>query len=768
MVVSTEVVARKYLDVTAGTSISVDIPTFEETDIYVYYGNAGMVAVQGVDYTVALADDFETFTVTPLTSLIGKIDALIAAYPATETNRITVRRTLDYETESTPAGVRYTPFTSKEFDRNAMRDQQLADGLRRSLQFPASEISEDVEAVIVNVGNGQLFRRSDDGRSVVGTDLQVNVSASASTTSFHGRTALNALAAASLDDGTVVRIDELFYKVDSTATGEDSATHDLGVNGLVAFGFYASPKHYGGVGNGVVDDTDAIKKAVGYGTCQIPAGSWRVASPVSYGSNTKVVGAGRSKTIILSEVIGDSLFKPDGEVVFAYIGDMELRGNGLTGASGNGHAVNMIDPTSGGAFSPQQCVLERLEIRNFRGQDIRKTGVATTICAAGVAGYDCLQNTFQNVLVDNCGHGFYMEKTQNCRALECAAIGCDKMGLFVYDSENFISYGCDWLGCGDGTEDPGYPAIGGAFGSCVVLDAYNQNFVLRDSKIKNIDAGTSLFRSIYSDNSVYDANWIRPDAITNVGHKGFYIEYSVGIRITNNTFHPADSGHSQDYEMIEIYTTQNAVTSFTIEGNTFGDVAGQNIAYNIKLNGNSANRALQGRIVGNQFGFYGARAAACIVASDILLSNCSLTDSQIAFNNFYAATNVTRTACISGASFTDQRNVIGPNKFTAFGGTITAEMSGVRKDHYYGSKFHNPPSLADGDRDSTTVTVTGAALGDTVEVAISTTTSGVHVYGFVSAADTVTVVFQNETGGAVDVGSVAVYATVRKNKAPAP
>ena len=134
MVVSVEHVARKYFDVVADTPISVDIPAFEASDVYVYYGSASTLAVLNADYTLTLAEDFNTFVVTPLAALITKIDALITA-DATETNFITVRRALDYKTEATPANVRYTPYTSKEFDRAAMRDQQMQDTNNRAVKL---------------------------------------------------------------------------------------------------------------------------------------------------------------------------------------------------------------------------------------------------------------------------------------------------------------------------------------------------------------------------------------------------------------------------------------------------------------------------------------------------------------------------------------------------------------------------------------------------------------------------------------------------------
>lgn len=134
MVVAVETVALRYLNVTAGQVIPVNYPAFEVSDVDIYYGKAVLEAVSGTDYTVTLGGDFSTFTVTVNASLVAKLNALIAA-DATEVNAITVRRYLDYKTEATPAGVRHTPFTSREFDRVAMRDQQLDDALRRSLKL---------------------------------------------------------------------------------------------------------------------------------------------------------------------------------------------------------------------------------------------------------------------------------------------------------------------------------------------------------------------------------------------------------------------------------------------------------------------------------------------------------------------------------------------------------------------------------------------------------------------------------------------------------
>jgi hypothetical protein len=81
----------------------------------------------------------------------------------------------------------------------------------------------------------------------------------------------------------------------------------------------------------------------------------------------------------------------------------------------------------------------------------------------------------------------------------------------------------------------------------------------------------------------------------------------------------------------------------------------------------------------------------------------------------------------------------------------------------FGSKTYDPPSLNDGDGTTTTVTVTGAALGDYADnVSFSNDLQGITVTGWVSAANTVSVRFQNETGGVVDLASGTLRALVRK------
>jgi hypothetical protein len=79
-----------------------------------------------------------------------------------------------------------------------------------------------------------------------------------------------------------------------------------------------------------------------------------------------------------------------------------------------------------------------------------------------------------------------------------------------------------------------------------------------------------------------------------------------------------------------------------------------------------------------------------------------------------------------------------------------------------GSAAFDPPSLADGAGATTTVTVPGAALGDFASVAFSLATSGITITAWVSAPNTVSVRFQNESGSTLDLGSGTLTARVQK------
>jgi hypothetical protein len=81
----------------------------------------------------------------------------------------------------------------------------------------------------------------------------------------------------------------------------------------------------------------------------------------------------------------------------------------------------------------------------------------------------------------------------------------------------------------------------------------------------------------------------------------------------------------------------------------------------------------------------------------------------------------------------------------------------------FGSATYNPPNLVIGGRATTTVSVPGAELGDiVVGASFSLDTQGVEIWGYISAADTATVVFENNTAGAIDLASGTLRVLTQK------
>lgn len=72
---------------------------------------------------------------------------------------------------------------------------------------------------------------------------------------------------------------------------------------------------------------------------------------------------------------------------------------------------------------------------------------------------------------------------------------------------------------------------------------------------------------------------------------------------------------------------------------------------------------------------------------------------------------------------------------------------------FNGTATLNPSSLVDGAGETLTITVTGAALGDYAIVAAPYDLQGISVTAYVSAANTVSVRLQNESGSTVDLAS---------------
>lgn len=108
----------------------------------------------------------------------------------------------------------------------------------------------------------------------------------------------------------------------------------------------------------------------------------------------------------------------------------------------------------------------------------------------------------------------------------------------------------------------------------------------------------------------------------------------------------------------------------------------------------------------------------------------------------------------TGASFnTGWRCTVAgtPGTWEAFGYT-----------YLYGEVVSAPATLNNGTSLTRTVTVTGAVLGDFVDCSSSDDIQGLAISAVVSAANTVKVTFNNNTGGAITLPSITLYCKVSR------
>lgn len=91
---------------------------------------------------------------------------------------------------------------------------------------------------------------------------------------------------------------------------------------------------------------------------------------------------------------------------------------------------------------------------------------------------------------------------------------------------------------------------------------------------------------------------------------------------------------------------------------------------------------------------------------------------------------------------------------------VAARFGQLPTNYYAGSVAYDPPSIANGAQVQTTVTVTGAAVGNVAMAAFSLDLQGMTISAAVSAANTVTVTLRNNTGGAVDLAGGTLTAAV--------
>lgn len=152
--------------------------------------------------------------------------------------------------------------------------------------------------------------------------------------------------------------------------------------------------------------------------------------------NIHIYGDGQGATRIVNHCVAKTPLFNIGNSRFATIRDLTITGNGLTGASGSGHAIDMTNPGTidTDPYYPSHARLERLQILNHLGNATPYGGGTMPACAVYEAGG--LGTKAEQCYFGNNGFGVYEAKSAQPTFDTCTFNGNSLAGLVNDRCEN--------------------------------------------------------------------------------------------------------------------------------------------------------------------------------------------------------------------------------------------------------------------------------------------------------------------------------------------
>lgn len=489
-----------------------------------------------------------------------------------------------------------------------------------------------------------------------------------------------------------------------------------------------TPEQHGAVGNGTADDTAAFTAALtAAGTSG--AALW-LDGRKTYAISDLAVPAG-------SVIHGNrALLKRNGGTVALLDCDidcvvMDVRIDGQK-ATYTGSAKRGITFDSG-------CKIVRCEVYDCGGQGIRGLQAGTNLERAAVL--DCVSyNNGTNPGASGTGDGIYMQNALDCLVQNCTCYGNARSGIVATTSnagtpDATFSYRVRLIA--NNVYDNSYNDINCEYVSQAQVIACRAKGQLSFSNSPDMQVIGHRGALIYSDGGhrPHISDFHLESAAGNLLYltgnspvvRGGYVKSTGTPSGASIDIQPADSiGIVTDIEV------ENCLTGFQLLGVTH--------ANNLKVKGTVTTAFKIGAnvtdLVRIENGKKTIRDSAAPVTGTWAVGDVCLhsTPTAVGFQGWVCTTAGTDLAAV----------------WTIYGRT-----------ELLGSTTYDPPSLADGAGTTTTVTVTGATLGDFADVSFSRDLQGISVTAYVSAADTVSVRFQNETGGTIDLASGTLRVKVR-------
>lgn len=550
-----------------------------------------------------------------------------------------------------------------------------------------------------------------------------NVSALASLAPADGATAIAQGYYAAGDGGGNV----YSYSIASTATIDGGFV----INGPGSVGRFlavdqkaANVKQFGATGDGVTDDTAAIQAALDSGAASIgvPAGTYACGDLTASGPSSVILGRG---TLLATTTDGEMLT----------LGASGIRLEGLT-LDGNSTASQGIVIGAG----LQRVTVVGCEVRNL-------AQTAGSLIVAGV-----------NVHGDGYAHSII-----NCYLHDLdATVGGVSRGVFV--STN-----------GGASQVSKHVTVDGGVIADISPSADGDGVHVQDPEV----ASHFSVKNVSFENCAKRAIKIQADYVS--------VE---GVKIVNDVVEAAAP-------LIDVYGSYADVSGFQISGKRAGSgiAAGTSLydVTNVTFRGGSISldpaEVATGKfgieftgvvrrstfsdldIVGGQGGVRARLYASEAVTFDSLRIGATAASSVgMDFSLLDHSFLKVRGCHITGVTYGIHLNLGASMQVIGVTGSSTSwfiRQDAVRSDlviirpRMYGELLgYDPGPILDGGAEEVDITVPGAAFGDFCKVALQRSWEGMIVSGHVSAADTVTVRLQNDSGSTVDLVAGGVFVEV--------
>ena len=530
-----------------------------------------------------------------------------------------------------------------------------------------------------------------------------------------------------------------------------------------------SVKDYGALGNDSGNDAAAFQAALDYlvsiggGCLYVPNGIYRIGTMLTISASVngiRISGQSQVGTTLKCTITGaaaNPLLKIDSTGISFTLDNIELLGNSTTGAGGNGNALSCISPNGG--LNPQVVNLYNVNIRGFQGTG--KDHAGSSIPSAAWYGYQSTNWSAHGCIFTNNAMGLRFDTIENSSLHGCLMDANAKNSVYLSTCHAISFHGCSAQSSGSGGTTDGNVYLA----TCESIAWYggelkNGNPYLLNAGATNITNNNLRLDGIYL--SQLDDTKGHTALLIGNGASNVHISSCSFIFVNGIT----DGVGVNIVQNIGGYT----MSGLRIAGNNFSIGFGGTIAKCVFFNG-LTNQCDAPVISGNTFGFYLGAGSPTTITNGVRIEG-DVRSALIESNAFLAGPNWTITNAIYFGTSTLAPIVRG-NEYITDGGTITAQVNNAAAISYeredraggrllLGSATYDPGSLTTNTGATTTVTVTGAALGDYVEgISFSLDLQGISLTGYVSAADTVSARFQNGTAGTLDLASGTLRAKVR-------